>query len=44
VAAEYLRLVLSCEGQAAIAAGSLGYLPLSPRDAAAERARLPAPK
>jgi phosphate transport system substrate-binding protein len=40
VAREYLRLALSCEGQDAIGSGSLGYLPLNAREAAAERARL----
>src|ERR1019366_4527230 len=37
---EYLRLVLSREGQEAIAADALGYLPLSAEEAAAERAKL----
>ena len=37
---EYLRLVLSFEGQSAIAAGSLGYLPLSRSQAALETAKL----
>ena len=37
---EYLRLVLSREGQAAIAADALGYLPLNPDEAAAEREKL----
>ncbi len=37
---EYLRLVLSREGQQAVADDPLGYLPLSATDAAAERRRL----
>ena len=37
---EYLRFVLSREGQEIIAADSLGYLPLNAAEAAAERARL----
>jgi phosphate transport system substrate-binding protein len=37
---EYLRLVLSREGQAIIASAPPGYLPLSAADAARERARL----
>lgn len=37
---EYLRLVLSREGQEAIAAEALGYLPLNAEEAAAERAKL----
>ena len=37
---EYLRFVFSREGQQAIAAGSLGYLPLNAAEAAAERAKL----
>jgi phosphate transport system substrate-binding protein len=37
---EYLRLVLSREGQEAIAADELGYIPLSAREAAEERAKL----
>ncbi|MFI5335716.1 MAG: PstS family phosphate ABC transporter substrate-binding protein [Opitutales bacterium] len=37
---EYLRLVLSREGQRAIADGSLGYLPLNAAEAAAERKKL----
>ena len=37
---EYLRFVLSREGQAIIAADALGYLPLNPAEAAAERAKL----
>lgn len=40
VAAEFLRFALSRDGQAIIAAGTLGYLPLSARDAAAERTKL----
>ena len=40
VAREFLRLVLSSEGQAAVASASQGYLPLYPNDAAAERAKL----
>lgn len=36
----YLALVLSCAGQAAVAADPLGYIPLSPREARAERAKL----
>ena len=40
VAREFLRLVLSSEGQAAIASASQGYLPLRPKEAAAERAKL----
>ena len=37
---EYLRLVLSREGQEAIAADALGYLPLNAAEAAAEWAKL----
>lgn len=37
---EYLRLVLSCDGQAVIGAGSLGYLPLNNGELETERARL----
>jgi phosphate transport system substrate-binding protein len=37
---EYLTLVLSCEGQPLVGAGGLGYLPLSPREARAERRKL----
>ena len=37
---EYMRLVLSREGQAAIAAAAPHYLPLNVREAAAERAKL----
>ncbi len=37
---EYLRLVLSSEGQRAIADGTLGYLPLNAGEIAAERAKL----
>ena len=40
VAREFLRLVLSREGQEIIARGSLGYLPLNATEAAAERANL----
>ena len=40
LAREYLALALSCEGQAIIASGSLGYLPLNARELKAERARL----
>ena len=40
VAREFLRLVLSREGQAAIAATPQGYLPLSAREAAIELAKL----
>ncbi len=39
-AREYLQLALSPQGQRVIAAGPLGYLPLSERTAAAERAKL----
>lgn len=42
IAREYLRLTLSHEGQRAIAAGHLGYLPLSAAEATAERAKLEA--
>jgi phosphate transport system substrate-binding protein len=38
--AEYLRLALSREGQAAVAATPEGYLPLNAAEAEAERARL----
>ena len=38
---EYLRLVLSKEGQKIIGAGSIGYLPLSETEAAAEFSKLP---
>jgi len=37
---EYLRLVLSREGQGAIAAEAHGYLPLSTREVAEELAKL----
>ena len=37
---EYLRLVLSREGQQAVAATPQAYLPLNPREAAAELAKL----
>ncbi len=40
LAREYLQLALSEQGQRAISAGHLGYLPLSERTAAAERAKL----
>ena len=40
IAREFLRLVLSSEGQAVIAAAPQGYLPLHPGEAAAERAKL----
>lgn len=39
---EFLRFVLSTEGQGIIARGSLGYLPLNPAEQAAERAKLDA--
>ena len=42
VAREFLRLMLSREGQEAVAASPQGYLPLSAKDAAAERSRLEA--
>jgi len=37
---EFLRLVLSREGQEVVAASPQGYLPLSAAEAAAERAKL----
>ena len=37
---EFLRFALSPEGQAIVAGGTLGYLPLSAREAAAESAKL----
>jgi phosphate transport system substrate-binding protein len=40
IAREFLRLLLSREGQEAIAASPQGYLPLSAEDAARERSRL----
>lgn len=40
MARDYLRLALSPEGQRAIASGHLGYLPLNPKEVAAERAGL----
>ncbi len=40
IAREFLRLFLSREGQEAVAASPQGYLPLSAKDAAAERRRL----
>jgi phosphate transport system substrate-binding protein len=43
-AREFLRLVLSRDGQQAIAADSLGYLPLSATEAAEELAKLPQPR
>lgn len=39
--AEFLRFTLSRDGQALIARGTLGYLPLSEREAARERTQLP---
>ncbi len=42
IAREFLRLMLSREGQEAVAASPQGYLPLSAKDAAAERRRLEA--
>jgi phosphate transport system substrate-binding protein len=41
---EFLGFVLSRDGQQLIAAGTLGYLPLSAGDAAAERAKLGPPR
>ncbi len=38
---DYLGLVLSRDGQLAIAGGSLGYLPLNATEAAAERQKFP---
>ena len=40
---EYLRFVLSPDGQGVIARGTLGYLPLNATEAAAERAKLQLP-
>ena len=40
IAREFLVFALSREGQRVIAGGTLGYLPLSARDAAVERAKL----
>ena len=40
LAQDFLGYVLSSEGQAAIASASQGYLPLRPKEAAAERAKL----
>ncbi len=40
LARAWVELLLSCEGQAIIADGSLGYLPLNPQDAADERQKL----
>ena len=40
VTREYIQLVLSREGQRAIASGTLGYLPLSPAEIAEERRKL----
>lgn len=37
---EYLRMILSCEGQQAIAAAAPGYLPLNAREVAVELAKL----
>ena len=37
---EYMRMVLSDEGQRVIAKDSTGYIPLSPAELAQERARL----
>jgi phosphate transport system substrate-binding protein len=42
LARDYLRIALSPEGQRVIAAGHLGYLPLSDAEAAAQRAKLDA--
>jgi phosphate transport system substrate-binding protein len=42
IARDYLRLVLSPEGQRAIGSGHLGYFPLSAAEAAAQRAKLDA--
>lgn len=40
LAREWLKLMLSCEGQAIIARGSLGYIPLSDREARLEISKL----
>lgn len=40
LAKAWAEQLLSCEGQAIIAAGSLGYIPLNPQDAANERQKL----
>lgn len=40
LARAWAELMLSCEGQAIIAAGSLGYIPLNPQEAASERQKL----
>ena len=40
IAKAWLELLLSCEGQAIIASGNLGYIPLEPREAARERRKL----
>lgn len=40
IARQYLRLALSPRGQRAIASGDLGYLPLSPAEAATQREKL----
>ena len=40
LARAWAKLLLSCEGQAIIAGGSLGYIPLSPREAARERQKM----
>ena len=42
LAREFLRFALSRDGQRLVAAGTLGYLPLSARDAAVERVKLEA--
>jgi phosphate transport system substrate-binding protein len=41
LACEYLRFVLSREGQEIVAGDALGYLPLNATEAATERAKLP---
>lgn len=43
LARAWAELILSCEGQAIIAGGSLGYIPLNPREAARERQTLRQP-
>ncbi len=40
IAKAWLEMLLSCEGQAVIASGNLGYIPLEPREAARERRKL----
>ena len=40
LAKAWAELLLSCEGQAIIAVGKLGYIPLNPQDAANERQKL----